>query len=256
MYSTIKSIQLLTALLKKYNINKLVLSPGGSDIPIIHSLENDDFFECHSVVDERSAVYYGIGLAQQTKSPVACICTSGTAVSNYLPGMTEAFYQDVPIVAITADKDPYRLNQLMLQKTQQVNIFESVTKNPLIFPLCVAEMTDGTAKDLLTRLFRSLTITEQDLCISIFRLLKTRLYMIVKIFLRLGKSTEFLPICPPRSGVNMQKGFQNIRKFLSLPVRTTVSRKMTERALRSSLRNTIALYRLSICQTSSARAAL
>lgn len=69
MYSTIKSIQLLTALLKKYNINKLVLSPGGSDIPIIHSLENDDFFECHSVVDERSAVYYGIGLAQQTKSP-------------------------------------------------------------------------------------------------------------------------------------------------------------------------------------------
>lgn len=57
MYSTIKSIQLLTALLKKYNINKLVLSPGGSDIPIIHSLENDDFFECHSVVDERSAVY-------------------------------------------------------------------------------------------------------------------------------------------------------------------------------------------------------
>ena len=249
MYSTIKSIQLLTALLKKYNINKLVLSPGGSDIPIIHSLENDDFFECHSVVDERSAVYYGIGLAQQTKSPVACICTSGTAVSNYLPGMTEAFYQDVPIVAITADKDPYRLNQLMLQKTQQVNIFESVTKKSVNLPVV-------RAKDLLTRLFRSLTITEQDLCISIFRLLKTQLYMIVKIFLRLGKSTESLPICPPRSGVNMQKGFQNIRKFLSLPVRTTVSRKMTERALRSSLRNTIALYRLSICQTSSARAAL
>ena len=52
MYSTIKSVQLLTALLKKYNINKLVLSPGGSDIPVTHSLENDDFFECHSVVDE------------------------------------------------------------------------------------------------------------------------------------------------------------------------------------------------------------
>jgi 2-succinyl-5-enolpyruvyl-6-hydroxy-3-cyclohexene-1-carboxylate synthase len=135
MYSTIKSIQLLTALLKKYNINKLVLSPGGSDIPIIHSLENDSFFNCHSVVDERSAVYYGIGVAQQTHSPVACICTSGTAVSNYLPGMTEAFYQDVPIVAITADKDPYRLNQLMLQKTQQVNIFESVTKKSVNLPV-------------------------------------------------------------------------------------------------------------------------
>lgn len=135
MYSSIKSVQLLTALLKKYNIKNLVLSPGGSDIPIIHSLETDDFFECHSVVDERSAVYYGIGVAQQTNSPVACICTSGTAVSNYLPGLTEAFYQDVPIVAITADKDTYRLNQLMLQKIEQNHIFDTVTKKSVTLPV-------------------------------------------------------------------------------------------------------------------------
>ena len=45
MYSTIKSVQLLTALLKKYNINKLVLSPGGSDIPIIHSLKKIVIFK-------------------------------------------------------------------------------------------------------------------------------------------------------------------------------------------------------------------
>lgn len=135
MYSSIKSVQLLTALLKKYNIKRLVLSPGGSDIPIIHSLETDDFFECHSVVDERSAVYYAIGVAQQTNSPVACICTSGTAVSNYLPGLTEAFYQDVPIVAITADKDTYRLNQLMLQKIEQHHIFDAVTKKSVTLPV-------------------------------------------------------------------------------------------------------------------------
>lgn len=135
MYSIIKSVQLLIALLKKYNIKNLVLSPGGSDIPVIHSLETDDFFCCHSVVDERSAVYYAMGVAQQTNSPVACICTSGTAVSNYLPGLTEAFYQDVPIVAITADKDMYRLNQLMLQKIEQRSVFETVTKKSVSLPV-------------------------------------------------------------------------------------------------------------------------
>lgn len=201
-------------------------------------------------------MYYGIGLAQQTKSPVACICTSGTAVSNYLPGMTEAFYQDVPIVAITADKDPYRLNQLMLQKTQQVNIFESVTKKSVNLPV----VRGGNDRWYCERLINE-ALSELDhhgtgpVHINIPIVENSAVYD-CEIFLRLGKSTEFLPICPPRSGVNMQKGFQNIRKFLSLPVRTTVSRKMTERALRSSLRNTIALYRLSICQTSSARAAL
>lgn len=139
MYSTIKSVQLLVALLKKYNIRDLVLSPGGSDIPIIHSIETDSFFNCHSVVDERSAVYYAIGVSRQTHAPVACICTSGTAVSNYLPGMTEAFYSDIPIVAITADKDPYRLNQLMLQKTEQNSIFQSVTKKAVTLPVVRGE---------------------------------------------------------------------------------------------------------------------
>ncbi len=135
MYSQIKSIQLLAALLKEYGIRDVVLSPGGSDIPIIHSLETDDFFNCLSVVDERSAVYFAMGIAQQKNTPVACVCTSGTAVSNYLPGLTEAFYQDVPIVAITADKEPYRLNQLMLQKIDQTDIFKNVTKKSVNLPV-------------------------------------------------------------------------------------------------------------------------
>lgn len=135
MYSKIKSVQILVALLKEYNVKDIVMSPGGSDIAIIHSIETDDFFTCYSVVDERSAVYFAMGLSQQKNAPVACVCTSGTAVSNYLPGMTEAFYQDVPIIAITADKEPYRLNQLMLQKIDQNNIFGSVTKKSVNLPI-------------------------------------------------------------------------------------------------------------------------
>lgn len=136
MYSNHKSIQILLALLKKYNVRNIVTSPGGSNTPIVHSIENDDYFTTYSVVDERSAVYFGIGISQVVNEPVACLCTSGTAVSNYLPGMTEAFYQSVPIIALTADKNPYFTGQLEIQKTEQRNIFGEVSKKSVDLPLC------------------------------------------------------------------------------------------------------------------------
>ena len=126
MFSTIRSVQILISLLKSFSINQVVLSPGGSDIPIIHSLETDPYFVCYSVVDERSAVYFALGLSQQKKVTVACVCTSGTAVSNFLPGITEAYYQNVPILAITSDKNPYYEGQL---ETQKINQFK---KKPIM----------------------------------------------------------------------------------------------------------------------------
>lgn len=135
MYSNIESVQILIKLLKEYNIKNVVLAPGGSDIPIIHSIETDEFFNCYSVVDERSAVYFAMGVSQQNNAPVACVCTSGTAVSNFLPGMTEAYYQNVPIVAITADKDPLRQGHLETQKIEQNNILDTVCKKTVELPV-------------------------------------------------------------------------------------------------------------------------
>jgi len=136
MYSNHISIQIIIASLKQYNIRNVVLSPGGSDIPLIHSIETDDFFTCYSVVDERSAVYFGIGVSQVKNEPVVCICTSGTAVSNFLPGITEAFYQNIPIIAITADKNPYYTGQIETQKIEQKNIFGAVSRKSVELPLC------------------------------------------------------------------------------------------------------------------------
>ncbi|MBQ7225176.1 MAG: 2-succinyl-5-enolpyruvyl-6-hydroxy-3-cyclohexene-1-carboxylic-acid synthase [Clostridia bacterium] len=135
MNSSFRSIQILIDLLKQYNIKDIVLSPGGSDIPLIHSIESDDWFECYSVVDERSAAYFAMGVAQQKNRPVACVCTSGTAVCNYLPGITEAFYQSVPVLAITADKNPYYQGQLEIQKIEQKNVFNDVIKKSVELPL-------------------------------------------------------------------------------------------------------------------------
>ncbi|MFR2193542.1 MAG: thiamine pyrophosphate-binding protein [Ruminococcus sp.] len=116
MNSSFRNVQILVDLLKQYKIKDVVLSPGGSDIPLIHSIETDEYFTCFSVVDERSAAYFAMGVALQKNVPVACVCTSGTAVCNYLPGITEAFYQSVPVLAITADKNPYYQGQLEIQK--------------------------------------------------------------------------------------------------------------------------------------------
>lgn len=139
MYSDEYNIQILVGLLKKFNVSEIVLSPGGSDAPIVQSFQYDDFFHCHSVVDERNSVYYGIGISQIKNCPVACVCTAGTAVSNFLPGITEAYYQNIPIIAITADSPEYYLGQLRLQKIEQRGIFGGYVKKDITLPAVQTE---------------------------------------------------------------------------------------------------------------------
>ena len=135
MISNIKNVSILVSLLKEYNVKNIVLAPGASDIPIIHIIEKDNFFNCYSVVDERSMVYFAVGISQQLQAPVACVCTSGTAVSNFLPGMTEAYYRNTPIIAITGDKDQHRQGQLETQKIEQNNIFGECCKKCVNLPV-------------------------------------------------------------------------------------------------------------------------
>lgn len=142
MYSNEKSVQIILSLLKEYGITEIVLSPGGSDAPIVKSFESDNDFKCYSVVDERNAVYMAMGMAQELNKPVACVCTSGTAVSNYLPGITEAYYQNIPIVAITSDGLPCLLNQLELQKINQIGIFNNVVNKEVSLPSVQNELDE------------------------------------------------------------------------------------------------------------------
>lgn len=157
MNSNIRSIQILINLLKQNNIKDMVLSPGGSDIPLIHAIETDDFFRCYSVVDERSAAYFAMGVAQQRKQPCACICTSGTAVCNYLPGITEAYYQNVPVLAITADKNPYYQGQLETQKIEQRYIFNGVIKKSVDLPIVNSSEDEWLCNRLVNEAILELT---------------------------------------------------------------------------------------------------
>lgn len=130
------SNRILIGLLKKNGIKKLVLSSGMRNIPFVSTVETDDFFDCYSVVDERNAAFFALGLSQQCGyEPVAIACTSGTAASNYLTGVTEAYYSHAPIVVITFDRSMYSLNQLETQKINQPAIFEAVTKKSVCLPV-------------------------------------------------------------------------------------------------------------------------
>ena len=129
------SNKILITLLKKYGIKKLVLSSGARNIPFVTNVEVDPDFECFSVVDERNAAFFGMGLSQEYNEPVAIACTSGTAASNYTSGVTESYYSNVPLVVLTFDRSPYAYNQLETQKIDQESIFKSITKKSVTLPV-------------------------------------------------------------------------------------------------------------------------
>ncbi|MDR2809145.1 MAG: 2-succinyl-5-enolpyruvyl-6-hydroxy-3-cyclohexene-1-carboxylic-acid synthase [Tannerellaceae bacterium] len=139
MYSSKKNILQLVSLLKAHRVKHLVLSPGSRNAPVIQSLANDDFFCCHTVVDERSAGFYAIGIAQYTGRPTALCCTSGTAVLNYGPALAEAFYQQIPLIFITADRPAAQIDQLLGQTLPQPGIFGPLAKKSVHLP----EITSG-----------------------------------------------------------------------------------------------------------------
>ncbi len=135
MYTELKSYQVIIQLLKEYGIKKLVLSPGARNVPFVHSVEEDSFFECYSVVDERSAAYFALGLSQESGEPVLISCTSSTATCNYWPAVAEACYQGVPIVVLTSDRDPQMLRNREDQMIDQVGMFDRHVKASVNLPI-------------------------------------------------------------------------------------------------------------------------
>ena len=83
-----------------------VISPGSRSTPIVAALARDARLELVTIIDERAAAFYALGVARATNVPAALVCTSGTAAAHYLPAIVEASLSDVPLVAITADRPP------------------------------------------------------------------------------------------------------------------------------------------------------
>jgi len=124
-YSNIPSAQTILQHCQAKGIKNVVLSPGSRNAPLTISFTENPYFTCYSVVDERSAGFFALGMAQQLKKPVAVICTSGSALLNYYPAIAEAFYSDIPLVVISADRPPNKIDIGDGQTIRQTNVFEN-----------------------------------------------------------------------------------------------------------------------------------
>ena len=124
MYANEPLVLELTALLKAHGVRDIVISPGSRHYAFTRTFENDKDFRLHSVVDERSAAFFALGLIQATGEPAATICTSGTAALNYGSAIAEAAAQGLPLVAITTDRLPEFLGQSEDQMIEQPGLFD------------------------------------------------------------------------------------------------------------------------------------
>jgi 2-succinyl-5-enolpyruvyl-6-hydroxy-3-cyclohexene-1-carboxylate synthase len=102
--------QFIIQLCKVKGLKHVVISPGSRNAPLTIGFTNQNFFKCYSVVDERSAGFFALGIAQQTSEPVAVVCTSGSALLNYYPAVAEAYYSGLPLVVISADRPQHLIN--------------------------------------------------------------------------------------------------------------------------------------------------
>lgn len=140
MYNILKNVQIIISLLKSYNIRHLVLSPGSRNVPFVHSVENDPFFKCYSIVDERGAGYFALGLAKELNEPVLISCTSSTASSNYLPAIRQAYLEGVQIIALTADRNPIFRGQMENQMIEQQDMYRTYCKKSVDLPTVTDDM--------------------------------------------------------------------------------------------------------------------
>lgn len=134
MYTDKKNILQLVALLEAHQVTKIVLCPGSRNAPIVHTLATHPSFTCYSVTDERSAGFFAIGLALSSGQPAAVCCTSGTALLNLHPAVAEAFYQQVPLVVISADRPTAWIGQMDGQTIPQPGVFASLVKKSVNLP--------------------------------------------------------------------------------------------------------------------------
>ncbi|EFR35387.1 2-succinyl-5-enolpyruvyl-6-hydroxy-3-cyclohexene-1-carboxylic-acid synthase [Porphyromonas asaccharolytica PR426713P-I] len=125
----------LVALLQAYGVRDLVLCPGSRNAPLVHALSHQlAGATCHSIIDERSAGFYALGLALATHRAVVVCCTSGTAVANLHPAVAEAYYQGVPLIVLSADRPERWIGQWAGQTLPQPELFGSLVRKAVHLP--------------------------------------------------------------------------------------------------------------------------
>lgn len=139
IYPEIPLAQSIIEICKGHHLKHIVISPGSRNAPLTIGFVNNSNFKCYSIADERSAAFFALGIAQQLKEPVALLCTSGSALLNYYPAVAEAFYSQIPIVIISADRPLSKVDIGDGQTIRQQNVYQ----NHIIFNANLTEIASS-----------------------------------------------------------------------------------------------------------------
>jgi 2-succinyl-5-enolpyruvyl-6-hydroxy-3-cyclohexene-1-carboxylate synthase len=123
IYPKIPLAQSILEICRQKGIQHIVISPGSRNAPLTIGFASNANFTCYSVADERCAAFFALGIAQQIQAPVAVICTSGSAVLNYYPAVAEAFYNQIPLLVISADRPQSKIDIGDGQTIRQEHVF-------------------------------------------------------------------------------------------------------------------------------------
>lgn len=130
---------ILISLLKKHGIKKVIASPGTTNISFVGSIQFDSYFEIYSAVDERAAAFMACGLAEEANEPVVLTCTGATASRNYIPGLTEAYYRHLPVLAVTSTQHQGRIGNYVAQVIDRSEQFLDMVKKSYQIPTVYCE---------------------------------------------------------------------------------------------------------------------
>lgn len=123
MYPKIPLAQSIISICQQKGVQHIVISPGSRNAPLTIGFTNNPYFKCYSIADERCAAFFALGIAQQIQKPVVVVCTSGSALLNYYPAIAEAFYSQIPLVVISADRPQNKIDIGDGQTIRQENVF-------------------------------------------------------------------------------------------------------------------------------------
>jgi len=125
IYPKIALAQSIIEILSAKGIVNIIISPGSRNAPLTIGFAQNPKFTCYSIADERCAAFFALGIAQQTKQPTAIVCTSGSALLNYYPALAEAFYSQIPLIVISADRPQSKIDIGDGQTIRQENVFDN-----------------------------------------------------------------------------------------------------------------------------------
>mgnify|MGYP006190696589 FL=1 len=151
IYPKIPLAQSVIEICKAKGIQHIVISPGSRNAPLTIGFTNNPYFTCYSIADERCAAFFAMGIAQQIQKPVAVVCTSGSAVLNYYPAVAEAFYSQIPLVVLSADRPQNKIDIGDGQTIRQENVFA----NHILFSANVTELASKENDSLINQAINS-----------------------------------------------------------------------------------------------------